>query len=576
MKMATGLFHLFSKDDRMSVSLRFGLTPLAMALCLVPMTALAQVIPNSGQILQQVQPKPSEQPRAEPGLQIESRSATVAPDSTPFAVTHLQIDDSTVFDRATLHALVADGEGRTLTLTQLDTLAQRITDYYHVHGYPLARALVPAQTLSNGTVRIVVVEARYDSVRLDNRSRVSDGLLLATLSTLHAGDLVTGDALDRSLLLLDELPGVSASATLSPGVNVGTSTLSVMAAPTPTVQGTLLADNAGSRYTGRWRAGGNLDINNPLHHGDQLSISAFTSGRGMRYGRLAYQYTLNGQGTRLGAAYSALAYKLGSSLNALDAHGTARIASAWLAQPLLRSRNASVDVRLQFDHKRLRDRIDATALRNDRHTGNWTASIFAQHRDDLGLGGLTSANLDINYGQLNFERSATAAAAADAATARTQGSYVYWAAGISRLQSLTTGLRLYASVRGQQSNHNLDSSEQFILGGPGSVRGYEVASVAGASGWLGTLELRHDVNRGCPGRCEASVFVDDGQLRINASPWMAGTNRAHLRSAGIGFQWQGTSAWQIQAQLAAPLGATPSMVDERRGARVWVQALRGF
>src|SRR5690606_2764603 len=121
--------------------------------------------------------------------------------------------------------------------------------------------------------------------------------------------------------------------------------------------GVLIADNAGSRYTGRLRAGGNIDINNPLHHGDQLSMSALTSGRGMRYGRLAYQYTLNGQGTRLGVAYSALAYKLGGSLDGLDAHGTARIASAWLTQPLLRGRDTSVDVRLQYDHKQLHDRI---------------------------------------------------------------------------------------------------------------------------------------------------------------------------------------------------------------------------
>ena len=163
----------------MSVSSRFRLSPLALALVALPLGALAQAIPNSGQILQQVQPKPSERPQAKPGLAIESPASSTAVDSTPFVVMHLQLDGNTVFDSATLHALVADGEGRTLTLTELNTLAQRITDYYYAHGYPLARALVPAQTLSNGTVHIAVVEARYDQVQLDNRSRVSDGLLRA-------------------------------------------------------------------------------------------------------------------------------------------------------------------------------------------------------------------------------------------------------------------------------------------------------------------------------------------------------------------------------------------------------------
>ena len=375
----------------MSVSSRFRLSPLALALFALPLATLAQTIPNSGQILQQVQPKPSEQPQAEPGLVIESPAYATTADSTPFAVTQLQLDGNTVFDNATLHALVADGEGRTLTLTPLNTLAQRITDYYHAHGYPLARALVPAQTLSDGTVRLTVVEARYDQVQLDNRSRVGDGLLRATLSPLRSGDVVTQSSLDRRLLLLGELPGVSPHATLSPGAVAGTSTLGVIAEATPRVQGNLIVDDAGSRYTGRLRVGGNLDLNGPLRHGDQLSLSALTGGHGMRYGRLAYLYTLNGQGTRLGAAYSALAYALGGPLEALSAHGTAQVASAWLAQPLVRTRNSSLDVRLQFDRKQLRDRIDTTALRNDRHSRHWTASAYGQHNDDIGRAAVSPA-----------------------------------------------------------------------------------------------------------------------------------------------------------------------------------------
>ncbi|HUH55831.1 MAG TPA: ShlB/FhaC/HecB family hemolysin secretion/activation protein [Rhodanobacter sp.] len=555
----------------MFVSSRLRLSPLALALFALPLATLAQTIPNSGQILQQVQPKPAEQPRAEPGLVIEAPASNATADSTPFAVTQLQIDGNTAFDDATLHALVAEGEGRTLTLTQLNTLAQRLTDYYRAHGYPLARALVPAQTLSNGTVHIAVVEARYDQVQLDNRSRVSDGLLRATLAPLRPDDVVTQSSLDRSLLLLGELPGVSPHATLSPGANAGTSTLGVVADAAPTLQGSVFMDDAGSRYTGRLRVGGNLDINNPLHHGDQLNLSALTAGRDMNYGRLAYQFTLNGQGTRLGAAYSALAYALGGPLDDLDAHGTARATSAWLAQPLLRTRSSRLDVRLQFDHKQLRDRIDSAALRNDRHSNQWTATVDGQHSDGLAGGGFTSASLSVGHGQLGFDQGA----AADAATARTQGSYTHWNASLARLQSLNTSTRLYASVSGQHSNRNLDSSEQFLLGGPGSVRGYDVASVAGASGWLGTLELRHDLEWACAGHCEGSVFVDHGSLRINADPWLAGRNRVNLSSAGIGFNWVGTRQWQAQVQLAVPLGDA-AMLGKRSAARVWLQVVRGF
>lgn len=562
------------KDRSVTHVSRFALSPLALALLALPLATLAQTIPNSGQILQQVTPPPAPAPKAAPDLAITPDAATAADDGTPFSVTRLQIDGNTVFATATLHALIADGEGRTQTLAQLSALAQRITDYYHVHGYPLARALVPAQALSDGVVRIRVVEARYDQTRLENHSRVNDRLLRATLAPLRSGDVVKQATLDRSLLGLSELPGVAPHATLSPGAAAGTSTLDVVADAAPAVQGNVLLDNAGTRYTGRLRVGGTLDINAPLHHGDQLSLTTLTSGHGMRYGRAGYQYVLNGYGTQVGAAYSALAYALGGSLHALDAHGTAQVGSAWLAQPLVRTRDSRLDVRLQFDRRQLRDRIDSTSLRNDRRTHTTTASVAAQHNDDWAGGGLTQASLSVSHGTLRFDQAA--AAAADAATARTQGSYTYWGASLVRLQNLGAGTRLYASVSGQHSGRNLDSSEQFLLGGPDSVRGYDVASLAGASGWLGSVELRHDLPWNCAGHCEGSVFVDHGALSINAAPWLPGRNHAKLSSAGIGLSWIGAHQWQAQVRLAAPLGTASELAGGHDAVRAWLQLSKGF
>lgn len=558
----------------MSSPSRLRLAPLALALFALPLATLAQTIPNSGQILQQVPPKPAEKPATAPGLVIESPATAAAEDSTPFAVTQLQLDGNTTFDSATLHALVADGEGKTQTLTQLNALAQQITDYYHAHGYPLARAIVPAQALNGGTVRLQIIEARYDQIDLANRSHVGDGLLRATLAPLRSGEPVTQATLDTHLLLLDDLPGVNPHATLRPGAQAGTSTLDVHADAGPALQGQVVADTAGGRYTGRLRVGAYLDLNNPLRHGDQLSLGALTSGHGMNYGRLGYQFTLNGHGTRLGAAYSMLAYALGGPLDALDAHGTARVASAWLAQPLVRTRNSRLDVRLQFDRKKLRDRIDRTALRNDRHSNHWTASVVSQHGDHWAGGGLTNASLSVGHGRLGFDEAA--AQAADAATARTRGSYTHWNASLARLQNLASATRLYVSLSGQHSNRNLDSSEQFLLGGPNSVRGYDVASIAGASGWLGTVELRHDLPWDCAGHCEGSLFADHGNLRINADSWTSGPNRAHLSSVGVGFHWIGTGPWQLQAQLATPIGAAPALLGKRSSAHAWLQVARGF
>lgn len=557
------------------------LRPLALVLAALPFVAMspgasAQTAPrpNSGQLLQQV-PSPAPPPSLNrPPLRIDQAQPAPATDVTPFAVRRIELEGNTAFDTATLHALVADGEHGQRTLAQLDALAQRLTDWYRAHGYPLARAVLPAQTIVDGTVRIRILEARYDTIRLDNRSRVDDEVLRATLAPLAPGALITQAALDRSLLLLDELPGVRAQATLAPGAMVGTSRLSVQAEPAPMLAGHVSADSAGNRYTGRVRLGAHLDINSPLHRGDRLSLSVLSSGHGLDHGRLAYQVVLNGQGTQLGAAWSALRYRLGGPLEALDAHGTAHVGSVWLSHPFVRRADMRVDGRLQYDRKRLRDALDTANLHTDRHTGSWTAGLAGERRDGWAGGGLIFAELSLTHGRLGFDDAN--AQSADAATARTQGRYTRWNADLSRLQNVNRRARLYLSLRGQGSGDNLDSSEQFVLGGPGSVRGYDVGVLAGASGWLATLELRHELALPISGLSEARLFLDHGALSINARPWTNAPNRARLSSAGVGVNWIGPDQWSMRLQVAAPVGSEPEQIDKPASARAWLQVARGF
>lgn len=533
-------------------------------------TAQAQTPPTGGELLQRI-PLPTQDPDQAPELRIEQVPSAPIDTTTAFTVERIAIEGNTVFDTATLHALVAPGEGQRLTLAGLNTLIARITAYYHANGYPLARAIVPAQTLNNGVVRVRVIEARYDRVALDNRSRVSDDLLQATLAPLQSGELVTQSELDRALLLLGDLPGVRPQATLQSGATVGTSTLAVRAEPEPILTGQVSLDNAGNQYTGYARLGAWLEVNNPLRRGDRLSIGALTSGENLVYGRLGYETVLNGYGTRLGAAYSVLDYKLGDSFEALDAHGTAHVASAWLTQPLLRARDTRLDVELQVDRKRLRDHIDSIDLYGERHTTSGTLSLDGQHR---AAGGVSGARLSVTHGNLTFDDAV--AKAIDAVTAETVGSYTHWNAGFSRLQSLSARTRLYLDISGQYSNRNLDSSEQFLLGGPNNVRGYAPGALAGASGYLATLELRHDLGWFAAGRTVASVFYDYGSLRINADPWTTGDNHFQLQSAGAGLQWNGANRWYAQLQVAAPVGSIPTQLDEDDGIRAWLQVTKGF
>jgi hemolysin activation/secretion protein len=169
-------------------------------------------------------------------------------------------------------------------------------------------------------------------------------------------------ALDHILLLLTDISGAVTDATLKPGEAVGTSDLLVQAAPGPAVAGNVTLDNYGNRYTGGARAGGEVALNDPLHHGDVLDASVLTSGKNMNYGRVSYDFVLNGQGMHLGGSYSALHYVLGDSLESLEGHGSAQVESLWAKQPLVRTRDFDLYAQLQFERKELHDDIDVSSI----------------------------------------------------------------------------------------------------------------------------------------------------------------------------------------------------------------------
>lgn len=543
---------------------RTPLPSLLVAMLALPGMALAApAAPNAGTLLQQIEPQKAPAPsKDETGLRRPQEKGAKAESAVTFEVKHIRITGNTLFDSATLHALVMDAEGKTLNLDQLKQLAKRITDYYRAHGYSMSRAILPAQTIHDGVVIIEVLEAHFGKISLDNHSRVSDSLLQDTLSPLQGGQIIVDRDTDHSLLLLSDIPGVKPVATLKPGETVGTSDMDVEVNAAPMFAGNVQLDNYGNAYTGRTRLGAGLTLAEPFGHGDEFTANVLSTGNYMNYGRLGYDTLLNGDGTRLGAAYSALHYTLGGSLANLLGNGTAEVSSLWVRHPFIRSRANNLYARLQFDHKTLRDHINSTGIRTDRHLDNWVATLSGDMRDEMQ--GYNAWNLSLTSGRTSFDD--PIAALSDAATARTAGSYSKWNAGYARLQSLSPHNGLYLNLSGQWANNNLDSAEKLVAGGPYSVRAYDTGVLSGDSGYQGTVELRHQLSQ----QWQAKAFIDSQRITVNHSPWSVGSNSATLSGAGLGLNWN-MNAWYAHAYVASRLGSTPVLIASTSSTRGWVE-----
>jgi hemolysin activation/secretion protein len=371
--------------------------------------ASAQQPIGAGGQLQQIPPTPIPE-KASPDLKIERPEAAPAP--TPsgirIPVRTLAITGQTLFPEADLIAATGFVPGGELDLAGMRALAAKITAYYNSRGYFLAQAYLPAQDVQAGNVTIAVIEGRLGAIKLNNQTNLSNRVADGVLRGLDAGDIVATAPLERRLLLLSDIPGIAVRSTLSPGGSVGTSDLLVDLVPGRRVTGSIEGDNAGNRYTGAWRAGGTVNLNNPTGNGDVLSLRVLSSFSGLDYGRASYQAMI-GKAT-VGIAYAHLNYELGKEFKSLDASGNADIASLYASYPLIRSHDSNLYALAGIDTKWFEDKFGFIPSVSHRRAHVANIGLGGDSHDSLGGGGWNAYSGSLSVGRIDIRSDADRAA----------------------------------------------------------------------------------------------------------------------------------------------------------------------
>src|SRR5436190_8528404 len=196
--------------------------------------AIAQIVPDAGTTLRQLEPPTLTLPRKPPpGIEVAppARPALQPAPALRFVLNAFRISGATVFSEAELQALVREYVGREVGITELGEAIGRITGFYSERGYPLATAYLPAQDIASGVVEILVLEGRYGSIHLLNRAHVNDSVVARYVEGLQ-GQVVEGATLERKILLLQELPGSAPGrAILAPGEAIGETDLRIELEP---------------------------------------------------------------------------------------------------------------------------------------------------------------------------------------------------------------------------------------------------------------------------------------------------------------------------------------------------------
>ncbi|MDF2446788.1 MAG: Polypeptide-transport-associated domain protein ShlB-type [Moraxellaceae bacterium] len=542
-------------------------------LLISPVLAQAQTPPDAGQLLERSLEPLTVQPLQAPRIETPAAApATTAPVAS-FPVQRLRITGATVFSEEALHALIRSAEGRMLSFVELQALTARITHHYRDAGYLLARAYLPPQEISGGVVEIAVLEGRLEKVVAEDSAGLSRSLRRRLHRTLPVGQPLRRQALERSVLLHDALPGIAAAARLRAGDEAGGTVVVVDTRQEKTLAGEATVDNYGDRYTGELQGGVRLEWNNPSGRGDQLALRAQSAGEGRVYGRLGYDFSLYGP-WRATVATSSTRYELGEEFKSLEADGWARTASLELRYPLVLAPALRLSVVMGADHMQLVDRIGITGTERDKDLTAGRLGLTLQASDRFR--GQSALSVQATSGRVDIHDAAEQAF--DAVSVGSEGGFSKFNVSGERLQSLPGGFQLRGTTSLQWALNNLSSSQKLPIGGPNGVRAYPAGEAQGDDGQLVSLELRRALPVAPRWQPTAVVFADYGHVDFNHDTWtgFAGETERELSGAGVGLEWNGPWGLGLTAYQAWPLKNEPVTAESDSNHLYWVSGRVSF
>lgn len=528
---------LLTLSARLGLVLLYSTAPAMLSAQTLPLS----IIPDPLRVEQSLRQVPEPTPAfLEAAIQV-NENVGADTQQLRFVFRGLQIEGAAAISDGDLRSLWEHEPGSEIAVADVFSYADRISKAYAKKGYALSFAVVPQQEIKDGIVTIRVIEGFVDNVSYTGTSLPSgllagtQGTVVAHLAKVSAQRPVTAASLERSLLLINDIPGLVARATFSPaaqGIGGSQLTLDVNSSR---VSGEFGYNSYMPPALGRQVMGGSLAVNNLVTGIDRFRVSGWHSINSAAYWSLSGDYlTLVGtDGLSFSASASYGRMRPNSSLlRAIDYAGKAFSGNVSLRYPLIRSRkdNLAIEVGASIldtdaDYlagSLLRDRLRTTdiALTFETTDALRAASVvrieISQGLDLPGTGGDSRAFATNSFTIANLS--------------------------IQRLQPLISGsggrVDLLISGFGQRSLRGpLFSSVECSYGGRRFGRRFDAGELSGDHCALGSFELRwgkFSQNANQTWLTQLYAFADAGLVYQQGALIPGERREQRAASAGVG------------------------------------------
>lgn len=436
-----------------------------------------------------------------------------------FQLNKIVTDPSAVLTEAELAAITKPYEGQQVQLSDIYAIVEKINALYTEKGYVTCRAFLPPQTITDGAVKLLLVEGRTGNTTVSGNKYTKTAYITKRLH-LNQDEIANIKQLNKDLLLFNATNSTQLRIMMKAGEKPGTTDYEITAYEPKRDTWTILEDNAGSDSSGQYRTGLFYNTKSLSGSCDALSVGTVIS-EGTKAANAVYSRSLGRSGTKMNLMYSTNSTKVVDGYYEDMIKGHANSYTIGFVQPLLV--NETTRTELSLDYNRQDSKTD------------WLAGFRGNMVDDsvqdftLGFAMTNYGSSHVFYQKHSYVRGYSESTP-ELFDRRTQNF------GFYKLNALYQ--KLYKA--GQMWNLRADaqwsgsegmvSSRQFYMGGMYSVRGYKENFLGGDSGFTFSAEYAVPViNR----NTNAFGFFDYGHVYGNGQ---SDDQHNVLASVGLGVR----------------------------------------
>ncbi|UXY10991.1 ShlB/FhaC/HecB family hemolysin secretion/activation protein [Kosakonia sp. ML.JS2a] len=470
------------------------------------------------------------------------RAGQSVPASQPggpcFAIHTITLSGVTLISAKAQQKLTAPWQNRCLDMAKITELTAAISDWYISRGYITSRAFLTEQDLSQGELRLVVLEGKLRHIRLDGDSPRMLKMVFPGLE----GKVLNLRDIEQGMEQINRLRSNPVQIEIIPDSEPGYSSVNLTATPEFPLSASVSLDNSGQKSTGENQLNGSLGGNNLLGVADKWFVSG-------------------GRSSDFATGYDAQSFQAGVSVpwgySLLDysyAWSNYRTTLINMGYPWISTGDTKTH-RLNLSRVVFRNGDIKTALSagiTQRSSRNWlndapltsstrnlsSLQLGVSHTQKI-LGGVATFNPAYSHGTPWFNAETDEDKTGDVPRAQ----FRKWSLSASFQRPVTRDLLWLTSLYGQWSPDRLYGSERLTLGGESSVRGFKEQYISGDNGGYWRNELNYALfTLPVLGQISATVALDGGWLeKDRLDRYASGTvwgASAGLGSAGRWFASQ--------------------------------------